>query len=77
MWNELLDMTDGELDILCATAQDDADALPDGIEREVCESLAEACALILEDRGVLGTIYACYDQEMLLAAWMYAVPEGL
>lgn len=76
MWTKLLDMTDDELDALCAKAQDDADALPDGVEREVCENLAEACALILEDRGVLGAIYACYTEEMLLAAWMHAVPEG-
>lgn len=76
MWTELLDMTDDELDALCAKAQDDADALPDGPGRELCDNLAEAAALILEDRGVILPVYACFDQEMLLAAYMHgAVPE--
>lgn len=76
MWNELLDKSDDELDALCAQAQEAADDLPQGVEREHQESLAEACAQLLEDRGLIVPVYALYDEDMLLASWLHAVPES-
>lgn len=76
MWAKLLlDKSDDELDELCAQAQEVADGLPPGVEQEHMESLAEACADLLEDRGVVVPVYALYDEEMLLASWMHATPD--
>lgn len=69
LWSKLLTMSDEELDTVCITALEAADRLPDGVEREVQESLAEAAIQILEDRGVIKPIQAVYDNQT--GQWRY------